>query len=118
MAKKKAKRHWYSRKGKHRKTSKRIPLLPLVTGVAPVFMAYSKLGGTPESLFFNPQETLRQIAFEYSGYDINTGGWHSDIFMRNIGMWIAGAAGHYIANKAGVNRAIARIPFIGKYVGV
>jgi hypothetical protein len=52
----------------------------------------------------------------FTGYDMRTGTWNSGAPTKTYSMLIAGYVGHMIANKIGANRAMGKIPLIGKYV--
>lgn len=108
-------RRYYSRRRRSAK-SKAIPIIPVVTGIAPTLMGVQAVGGI-EHVMDNPQETVRQVLYQNSGYDMNTGGLHWDILTRNIGMWIGGYAVHMIANRT-VNKSIHKIPMVGKYISL
>jgi len=61
-----------------------------------------------------------QIGQRYTGFSLiysdQYPGFHSDWVIPTYAGLAAGYAGHLIANKTGVNRQIAKVPFVGKYV--
>jgi hypothetical protein len=46
-----------------------------------------------------------------------TAAW-TDCMIRNYSTIGAAVAGHWVANKVGLNRMMKRVPFVGKYVSL
>lgn len=119
MAKRKAKRRRYRRAKpyKRRRKSKKIPILPVAGAIAPMAIAIKNSGGI-RGITSDPQKALFNIVYEYSGLSMDAGRWDSSVLLRNVGIWVGTAVGHKVANALGVNRALGKIPFIGKYLSI
>lgn len=121
-----------STKKRKRTTSKRVPLSMLPSIIVPVGhmlagnMPAGHTGlikafqsGDPEYIV---NEFKNVLPYETIGY---TGDWKSPfnsfdmgIWIRNLGLIFGGAIVHKAANALGVNRFIAKIPLIGKYLSL
>lgn len=128
MAKRKSPRRirrYFSRKRRGIK-DKRIPLLTTIPAVnaaliQPIFGggAYGASGAWAKK--DNPQEALKEFAnvlsLNFTGYDINQGRF-SDFngVIQTYGSLLLGYVGSKVATKLGVNRAMQRVPLVGKYI--
>lgn len=65
-----------------------------------------------------PEAFGKQLIYEYTGYDPFTGQFNSSLLVKNISLWGAAYATHWILNKIGVNRSLKKIPVIGKYISL
>jgi len=65
---------------------------------------------------------LREFAniemINFTGYDMNSGGWSFGSPLKTYTMIIAGWAGSKLASRLGVNSAMRKIPLIGRYVKI
>jgi hypothetical protein len=93
--------------------------------IAPMFSAISTAGITAENFGSNPilqgKAVLDQIGQRYMGYSIfpelsGTHGFNGQYLLETYGGLMAGVVGHMLANKFGVNRNIAKILIVGKYI--
>jgi len=96
-----------------RHRSKTIPILPLVglaAGMAkPVQVAMSG----------DYMGALAETGARYTGYNFQSGQFDLMYALMNGYLpFVAGCAGHMIAQRLGVNRTISRIPFVGKYISL
>lgn len=118
-------RRRYSRLGHYRIRHKApLPLAPVIGGVvAPMVGAFEDAGGLP-ALQSSPMDfgkgMLKEIGLRYVGIDLmNTqAGFTFDKVIPTYTGLIAGVVAHKIANKAGVNRYMKRLPFIGGKVAI
>lgn len=107
------------RRSRRRRTrrSKAFPIALGAAGIAPAFIAVQKEGGFG-GIMQNPGHFLGELCYEYTGYSPNVNAWDQNILMRNVTMWGAAWLTHWLANKAGINRAMQRIPMVGKYLSI
>ena len=95
-----------------------MPILPLV-GLAPPMMnvvnwALPPLkAGNIQGAAYNAAYSL---ALDFAGYDLNKKEWTGGNMLSTYGAMFAGILGHMLASKLGANRAIKRIPILGKWV--
>jgi hypothetical protein len=108
--------------------SKRIPLLPLI-GVAGTTLIPALFGGGDYAGAINAAQTggigegvkefIDVLSIQTTGYKPSDGsnwGW-----TKPTTTWttiILSMLGHYAMNKLGVNRSIAKIPMVGKYIAL
>lgn len=108
--------------------SKRIPLLPIV-GVAGTTLIPALFGGggfdgainiaQSKGIGEGVKEFIDVLSIQTTGYKPSDGsnwGW-----TRPTSTWttiILSMLGHYAANKLGVNRTLAKIPMVGKYISL
>jgi len=102
---------------RYKRKSKKIPILQTATAVAPAVIAFKNSGGV-KGIMSNPSKALYNIVYEYSGLSVDRGTFDSAPLLRNITMWFGAYAGHKVAEVLGVNRALGKIPVIGKYLSV
>ncbi len=108
-------RRYYPRRRRSRR-SKKIPLAPTMGLIGTIFSArhpWAAAGDTmmSKALRGDLQGAAADLPFAFSGVDPD-GKFHMD---RVIATWlptIAGVAIHMIAAKTGLNRALARVPWI------
>ena len=65
-----------------------------------------------------PYKFATNLVDNYTGYDIQNGRFDTGKLITNLTMWGAGYAAHYLLNRFGVNKSIAKIPLLGKYVSL
>jgi len=101
-----------------------IPILPVLGGVvAPMAIALQKSNFVAD-VQTDPMKAISglvdQIGQRYTGfsflYSEANPGFHSEWIIPTYTGLAAGYAGHMIANKLGVNRQIAKVPFVGKHI--
>lgn len=119
MAKtKKPKRHFPRVKYRRHRKSHKIPILPLV-GLAPPMLNLSFWAGTPlmngdwQGAIYNGTYSLLK---DFTGYDLNEKKWTGGNMVATYGSLLMGYVGHVLAGKFGANRAIAKIPIVGKWI--
>lgn len=98
------------KKGRRRRRSVTIPIT-IVAGLLPGFSKIYQAGSGGGWRF---QDIAREFSHIYLGINFDNNTWHPDWLMSGTIPILFGALAHYIANKLGVNRAIARagIPII------
>lgn len=117
----------YGRFRRH-SSSKRIPLLPVVVGlgttiVPAVFGGGGYSGALPLAQAGDFGGAIREfmdiLSIQTTGYKPSDGSnWG---LAKPAATWTAiglSLLGHWAANKFGLNRSIAKIPFVGKYISV
>jgi hypothetical protein len=87
------------RKGRGRRTSKAIPILPVIGAIIPAYDAYKQVG-------FSKDLPARML-YVYTGAS-NTAPWNSDQALKAVALVVGGAIGHKVANKLGVNRYVKK----------
>jgi len=75
---------------------------------------YAQTGGLQGAA----HEAMNVIPYELIGYKWDGTGWDWNIWARNIGMIMGGWGMHTLANKTGLNRQMAKVPLIGKYLSI
>ena len=75
---------------------------------------YAQTGGLEGAA----HEAMNVIPYELIGYKWDGTGWDWSIWARNIGLILGGWGMHTVANKTGLNRQMARVPLIGKYLSI
>ncbi|MCJ7767046.1 hypothetical protein MUP79_01460 [Candidatus Bathyarchaeota archaeon] len=108
--------------------SKRIPLLPVVVGlgttiVPAVFGGGGYSGALPLAQAGDFAGAIREfmdvLSIQTTGYKPSDGSnWG---LAKPAATWTAvglSLLGHWAANKFGLNRSIAKIPFVGKYISI
>jgi len=117
----------YGRFRRH-SSSKRIPLLPTMVGlgttiVPAVFGGGGYSGALPLAQAGDIPGALREfmdiLCIQTTGYKPSDGSnWG---LSKPTATWTAIALsllGHWAANKFGLNRSIAKIPLVGKYIAI
>jgi hypothetical protein len=104
----------------HRVKSKAIPLLPLMGGViAPMAGAIQDtdfingVQANPATALYNLADNISQ---RYCGYSFQNNAFNMGGMIPTYTGLIAGLIGHKLASKFGVNRAIKKVPFVGRYI--
>lgn len=91
----------------HKKPSMRVSIAVLA-GLAP---GVSNAVTTAKNVSI--QEAGRGLIYDYTGYNTHDGTWSMAGFRRGAVPLLAGMAAHFVAQKTGINRQIARvIPFV------
>lgn len=108
--------------------SKRIPLLPTVVGLGTTIIPAIFGGGEYSGALKIAQsgdyggavrEFMDVLSIQTTGYKPSDGSnWGLAKPAATWGAIIAATLGHYALNKLGVNRNIAKIPMIGKYIAL
>lgn len=108
--------------------SKRVPLLPVVVGlgttiVPAVFGGGDYSGALPLAQAGDyagaAREFMDVLSIQTTGYKPSDGSYWG--FQKPAATWTAiglSLLGHWAANKFGLNRNIAKIPMIGKYISL
>lgn len=129
MAKGKKPKHRIRRFGKavrRRLAGKKIAILPVTAGViVPFADSFFKAGvmgkiqaGQPDqaAIAFADQLMQHYTGFKpFNTFEGQGGTWHFEPVIQTYGGLVAGYIGHVLANKFGINKAMNRIPLIGKY---
>jgi len=111
-----------------RSSSKRIPLLPTIVGlgttiVPAVFGGGGYSGALPLAQAGDYGGAIREfmdvLCIQTTGYKPSDGSnWG---LAKPAATWTAiglSLLGHWAANKFGLNRSIAKIPLVGKYIAI
>lgn len=110
----------FLRRGGRRRRSTQISIPLVVTGVAPLLRAVSGYGMDmvkAGDLFGGMQHMAEDAVVYYTGYDMRIGTFDSKwLVQAYVPMGIA-AVVHQLLGKR-INPQIAKIPMIGKYIGV
>jgi hypothetical protein len=119
MPKKKSKRHWYSRKGKHRKKGTQVSIPIIATVSLPALRAIQ--GGLPQiesgDIIGGAQKIGEYLVAEYTGYLPWEGRFDwGHLVQTYLPIGIAVGAHQFLGKR--VNPYIKRIPLVGKYIGV
>lgn len=64
------------------------------------------------------KEAVNSLSYETIGYTPYQGTWNYGIWARNLGLIFGGLITHKLATKAGINKYMKNIPYIGKYVSL
>lgn len=113
MAKSKVRviRRYFPKRSRRRSKNTRIPILPMV-GLASGMIPSAGL-----AMQGNYSSALAELGARYAGYNFENKIFNPQYALINGWLpFIAGVAGHMVASKLGVNRAIAKVPMIGKWV--
>ena len=113
------------RRGRWRSPKKApLPLLPLIGGVIAPMLDAAKECNFVAQIQSDPlnavTDMVDQISQHYIGFSTKGSfvGFNSKYMIQTYGGLVAGIVGHYVANKFGINRAMKRIPLVGKYIAL
>lgn len=107
----------------HRPKSKAIPILPVAAAAYSILLKphpWASAGDTPISKLqagnfqgFMGDLVSQSVSMtpDFKSFDLGIG-------LSFWGPIIGGAAGHFIANKIGVNRYMHKLPMVGKYISL
>lgn len=108
--------------------SKRIPLLPTVVGlgttiIPALFGGAGFSGALPLAQAGDyagaAREFIDVLSIQTTGYKPSDGSnWGLTKPAQTYTAIIMALIGHYLCNKLGVNRSIAKIPMVGKYISL
>jgi len=92
----------YGRKGKGRRSSKAIAVLPMVVAVMPAWNAYKIQG-------FN-QKLPEELVLQYTGFSTSMGKFaDTSKPVALLGGMVVAIIGHKVASKFGINRQIKKL---------
>jgi hypothetical protein len=108
--------------------SKRIPLLPVIGAIGTTFIP-ALFGGAhmdgaikiaqSQGIAEGIKEFIDVLSIQTTGYKPSDGShWGWNIPMQTWTVIGASMLGHWAANKFGVNRNLAKIPMVGKYISL
>lgn len=107
-----------------KKTRGPISIIKTGAAIAPALIAgnaaWQRAGGDPMKLVSTAAQQggiVDELIYNYTGaHAFGGGGWDGAVMTRNLTMWIGAYAASWMASKMGANKAMARVPLIGKWI--
>jgi hypothetical protein len=94
-------RRYRGRKGRGRRSSKALPMLPAFAVAYPFFQSYKEKGLSVDM--------GTNLMYKFTGYHPEVSGWQPQIAAKTVGPIIVAVIGHKVAGKLGINRYVKKL---------